>query len=267
MWTSRQLRSGLRRGALALLVVVACSWVSLYLDSVHQRRKAERLISDLKSFPFATAGFAAVRELAERYGGTAIQQFPPLEFPSYGLPFADSSGHVHMPVLEGGGPTCTVRNCAFEIWILPQPSRAGFEYRANILPLMSVLAHLGISPWAVYSSFEVAGGGLNASLTVIGHVSSATLGRYAGLVTLEYDAVSTARPVPGYADYYVGAPHVTGSPTEILSTHFVQASNAPTRRAFDVNLHCVTAVWRGCRGLKELAPSAWADYQSELTKK
>ncbi len=267
MWTSQRLRSGLRHAALVLIAIVACGWVCLYLDSVCQRRKAEHLISDLKSFPFATAGFVEVRELAEGNGGTAIQQFPPLQFPSYGLPFADSSGHVHMPVLEGGGPTCTVRNCAFEIWILPQPSRFAFKHRANILPLMSVLAHLGIRPWAVYSSFEVAGGKLNASRTVIGQVRRATLRHFKGLVTLEYDVVSTARPMHGYPDYYVGAPHVTGPPTEILSTHFSQTAADPAQRAFNVDLHCFAAVWRGCSGLSELAPQAWADYQSEKAKK
>jgi hypothetical protein len=267
MWTSHRLRSGLRRGALVLLIVVACSWVYLYLDSVHQRRKAERLISDLKSFPFATARFAEVRDLAERNGGTAIQQFPPKEFPQFGATFPDSQGHVHMPTLEGGSPTCTVRDCAFEIWILPQPSRLALRYRANMVLLMRVLAHSGIRPWGLYARFEVKGGKLEESRVGLGQLRDATLGRFRGLVSLEYDVVSTAHAVDGYPDYRVGAPHVTGPPTEILSTHFVQTSNAPTRRAFDVDLRCVTAVWRGCDGLRELAPSAWADHQSQQTKK
>ena len=267
MWTSHRLRFGLRRTALLLLVVVACMWAWLFLDSVHQCRKAERFIADLKSLRFATAGFAEVRELAERNGGAAIQQFPLVQFPQYGVPFADLQGHVHMPVPEGRDPTCTICDCAFEIWILPQPSRFTLEHHANMLPLVRVLAYSGIRPWGVYARFEVKGGKLDQSRTAIGQLRDATLGRFSGLVSLEYDVVSTAHAEDGYPDYRVGAPHVTGPPTEILSTHFVQTSNAPTQRAFDVNLRCVTVVWRGCNGLKELAPSAWADYQSALTGK
>ena len=267
MWISHRLRSGLRRTALALLIVVACSWVSLYLDSVHQRREAERLISELKSFPFATAGFDEVRELAERNGGAAIQQFPLLEFPQYGYPFEDSQGHVHMPLLENGGPTCTVRDCTFRIWIRPWHLRAFPRDRAEVL-LTFALKYSGISPWGVYATLIVKGGKLNESHTEFGRLGPATLGRFTGLVPLAYEVVSAAHSELGdrSPDYSVGAPHITGGPLEGLSVHFPQTSNAPTRRAFDVDLRCVTAVWRSCRGFDELAPSAWADYQSELKK-
>jgi hypothetical protein len=38
-----------------VLVLTACSWLFLYLDSVHQRRRAEAFVADLKSLDFATA--------------------------------------------------------------------------------------------------------------------------------------------------------------------------------------------------------------------
>ena len=134
-------------------MVVACSWVSLYLDSVHQRRKAERLILNLKSFPFATSGFVEVRELAERYGGMAIQQFPLVNFPQSGYPVKDSLGHLQMPLLEDGGLTCTVRDCTFEIWIRPWHLRTFPRGRAEML-LISVLEHIGICPWGVNATLK-----------------------------------------------------------------------------------------------------------------
>jgi hypothetical protein len=50
------------------------------------------LIADLKSFPFASAGFSGVRELAIHHGGTAVQQFPPLRLPHFGVPSLDPAG-------------------------------------------------------------------------------------------------------------------------------------------------------------------------------
>jgi hypothetical protein len=42
--------------------------------------------------------------------------------------------------------------------------------------------------------------------------------------------------------------------------------DAPIQRAFDINVHCFSAVFRACRGLDELAPSAWAEYQAGRAK-
>lgn len=268
MWTPRHFRTGVRRTALGLLVVVACSSVLLYVDSVHQRRKAERLISDLKSFPFARAGFGEVRELAERNGGAAIQQFPLVNFPQYGYPVKDPLGHLQMPLLENGEPTCTVRDCTFGVWIRPWHLRAFPRDRAEML-LLSVLEHLGIRAWGVDATFKIKDGKLSETHTGFGRFGPATLGRFTGQVPLAYEVVSATHLEYGdrSPDYVVFAPHVTGGPAEGLSAWFLQTPNAPTRRAYDVDLRCVTAIWLDCGGLSELAPSAWADYQSELNKK
>jgi hypothetical protein len=49
----------------SLIAVLAISWLCLYLDSVYERRRAEHLVADLKSFPFSTAG-------CRRYARSAI---------------------------------------------------------------------------------------------------------------------------------------------------------------------------------------------------
>lgn len=44
-----------------------------------------------------------------------------------------------------------------------------------------------------------------------------------------------------------------------------QAPGMPAARVFDVDLRCLTAVSHGC-GFFDLAPSAWSDYQRELSQ-
>jgi len=255
----------LRRSALIVPAVLVCSWILLYLDSVYQRRKAEHFVAELKAFPFATAGFVEVRDLVARHGGISIQQFPDWQFPQPGVPFVDSHDHVHMPVPHGGGPICTVRNCTFEIWIRPRLLALPLNYQA-VWWLQSALAYVGIRPWGVYARFEIRNGRLAESHTSLGQLRNAKAdGPYVGLVPLEYEVVCmTHFPYNEHRDYVVGASADNLSPLDFLSARLAQTPNAPTRRAFDVDLHCLTLVMRSCHGFSELAPSAWADYQAGM---
>jgi hypothetical protein len=85
-----------RRVTLTFLLLLALSWLTLYIESCWQLKKAERLISDLKSFPFATATFADVRDLTIRNGGS------PRRSP-----------------LTSITQTCTIQDCYFDIYIRP----------------------------------------------------------------------------------------------------------------------------------------------------
>jgi hypothetical protein len=60
--------------ALFLMSILSFSWLTLHFASLHECRKAERLIADLRSFPFATARFAEVRDFTLRHEGMPIQQ-------------------------------------------------------------------------------------------------------------------------------------------------------------------------------------------------
>lgn len=252
-----------RLALLVLLVVFSSGWLWLYVDSVYHRREAESLIADLRSFPFASASFLDVRELALRHGGAALQQFPPLSFPRYGVPSRDSQGQVHVPFVQTE-PMCTPRDCTFEIWIRPSPLKFTLSFRSEML-LLSALVHSGIRPWGVYARFEVVNGKLEGTLTSVGGLRTGKSGRYEGMVPLEYEIVSSARPVYGDKDYSVGSPHVTGGPMDILRVELTQTPGAPTARAFDVNPHCLTAVFQGC-SFSQLAPSAWSDYRREANQ-
>lgn len=237
-----QFRGGLLRALGALLILFLCSWFALYLDSVHARRRAERFLSDLRTFPFASAGFVEVRDLATRHGGAALQEFPP-QFP----------------------PSCTIRDCSFEVWIKHRPSLLHLEPQKAEL-IYSILPYIGIRPWVVYSRFEIKDGRLSSSNTQVGQLRKGRSGTYEGLLPIEYEVWTdrTLRRDGDGAGYRVGPPSaITGPPQELWIARVPQMPNAPVLRAFDVDLHCFTAVWHGCSGFQELAPSAWADNHSD----
>ena len=142
----------------------------IYLDSLHERQRAEHLIADLRSFPFATAGFLEVRGPANRYGGTAVQSFPVLQFLPPGLPlpkFPGTTESQERVPLVGTRSTCTPRDCIFDIWIRPRLFNLPLNYETSWF-LYSGLARLGLRPWVVGGRFEVKDGKLWESRTGVG---------------------------------------------------------------------------------------------------
>src|SRR6266481_5840902 len=211
------------------LGLCAFSWFWLYLDSIHERRRAEHLIADLKSFPFSTAGFLEVRDFVNRHGGVPIRQFPSPQLPPPGLPQIDEQGHVQLPVVEHCS-ICTVQDCRFEITMKPRVWRI----------------------WMISMNDR----------------TPSWFGSDEGLAPLGYSVLCRAHPKnhEQNGDYLVFRPHITGGFTDALIARVIQTPDAPMKRAFEINLHCFTAVFRACRGLEELAPSAWADYEAGKAK-
>src|SRR5260370_16877573 len=105
---------------LGFLIFISCCWLLLYLDSVRQRHKAERFVNDLKPFPFATAGFFEVRELANRYGGTAVLQSPLLQGPRYGITLHDLGGKIGVSPTHSGPLFCPATHSTFPLAIPPR---------------------------------------------------------------------------------------------------------------------------------------------------
>jgi hypothetical protein len=60
---------------LLLLVSSVSCWLFLHFDSVHQRRRAERLFADLRAFPYESADFTQVRDFSVHHGGSAAVSF------------------------------------------------------------------------------------------------------------------------------------------------------------------------------------------------
>jgi len=228
-----------------LLFILAFSWLSLYLSSFYQRRKAEHLIAELRTFPFATAGFAEVRDFVLRHGGMAKPE------PSQAPPFG-----------------CTAQGCMFQIWLgrpFSQPPTNQQVWQS----LYPTLPYVGLRPWNVYVQLEVRNGVLMRSTTIVGQLRRGDMGTF-GLLTIEY-SIHTERSSTPYSrsgdrtdDYLVLTPHVTGPPTKALSSWVVQSSDAPMNRVFDVDLRCLTTIFRGCSDPSALAPSAWQHYRARL---
>jgi len=253
----------------AFLGLCAFSRFWLYLDSIHERRRAEHLIADLKSFPFSTAGFLEVRDFVNRHGGVPILQFPSPQLPPPGLPQIDEQGHVQLPVVEHHS-ICTVQDCRFEITMKPRVWRIWMISMNDRTPSWfgSALVNSGIRPWVAGVNFEIKDGLLLESRTAVAQLKRARFGSYEGLAPLGYRILCRAHPKNHEqdGDYIVFRPHITGGFTDALIARVIQTPDAPMKRAFEIDLHCFTAVFRACRGLEELAPSAWADYEAGKAK-
>ena len=227
---------GSKKGfAVVLLLLVAVCWLALYLSSLYQRRRAQRLVGDLKAFPFATADFAQVRDFVVLHGGGPAQE------PSLLPPFG-----------------CAASGCELEIWLGYPFSRPPVNQRLwqSVYPS---LPFFGLRPWAVYARFEVQNGVLVRSTTIFGQIKRNDWSTYDGLLTVEYSVHTeraATRPVPS-GSYMVTTPHVTGPPTEALQSWVQQTSDAPMNSVFDIDLRCFTSIFHGCSNVGALAPSAW----------
>jgi hypothetical protein len=231
----RRFRIAVRWVAWLVLAGITCSWLFLYLDSVHQRRRAEALFADLKSLDFAAAGFPEVRDIMVRNGGRPVA-------------------------------TCNPQNCTFLLQIMTRLPRIPLlDRKARFF--YTVLPYIGVRSWGVGAILEVRNGKLERSQTEVSEIrmERTDSSGYRHLVPLGY-AVDTRRDAEGFEDracgnqdYRVYVSHgYFKFPANILTTCVVQSAGVPTRRAFDVHLGCLNGLFRSCR-FDELAPSAWAD--------
>jgi hypothetical protein len=110
--TRCRFRVALRWAARLVLISIVGSWLFLYIDSVHQRRRAESLFADLISLDFSTAGFAEVRDIMIRNGARP-------------------------------GATCNPQNCTFRLQIMTQLPRIPLLGRKAIFLYIRLFLTLG----------------------------------------------------------------------------------------------------------------------------
>jgi hypothetical protein len=237
--TRCRFRVVLRWAARLVLISIVGSWLFLYIDSVHQRRRAESLFADLISLDFSTAGFAEVRDIMIRNGARP-------------------------------GATCNPQNCTFRLQIMTQLPRIPLLGRKAVF-LYTTLPYIGLRSWIVYAQFDVRDGKLDKSGASVWEyrMERVDYTAYRQLIPLGY-AVETQRDAASFAyrpcrgqEYQVWVSHgVFKIPSYALDTCVVQSATAPMKRAFDVHLSCLNNPFRNCR-FNELAPSAWADYSAK----
>jgi len=236
----RWLTTPIRCLAIGSLAVVLLCWLFLYADSICQRRKAERLLSSLRTFPFSTANFNQVRDFTLQHEGSVLRT----ELP----PDRDS---------------CSPQHCDFEVSVNTTLIKFARHVPSYGHQLDLTANYLGINPWVVATTFEVRNGRLAHSRTIIG---AERLGEkqdsFGGTVYMQYqvDTVRVSIPYAGteHPDYFITTPHVTGPPTELLQVWTVQSASQPLRQAFDVRLGCVTSLG-GCSSLRQFVPLTWSN--------
>ena len=269
--TRRRFRATLRWMAGLVLVSIAGSWLFLYLDSVYQRRRAESLFAELKSLDFSTAGFAAVRDIAVRYGGHGTQPELRPRFPDFGDPMVDDHGNVSFPWRPQPWPMCTPQNCTFRLWIMTRWPRIPLVEDRTAEFFYTTLPYIGVRSWVVYAQFDVRNGKLHRSDTGVKEyrMERVNYSAYRQFVPRGYD-VATRRDAASFEygpcssqDYQVYVFHgVFKFRQKALVTCVVQSARVSVKRAFDVHLRCLNSLFRSCR-FDELAPSAWADYSAK----
>lgn len=222
-------------GALTALFI----WAYLYVESIHQRKKAEHFLSELTAFPFATADFAQVRDFTLRYGGGPSKY------------------------LEPGMHNCSPHECYFEATFLPATTKLLRKQNHYYHALDFAANHLGLRPWIVSTNFYVADGILQHTRTDLeteGISTSTDDGRPA-LIGYAVQTDSRSTPYSAETDYAITRPHTTGTPTETLAVWALHQTSGPWKHSLDIHLDCFTRVLRGCE-VRELAPSTWADYEA-----
>ena len=267
----RRFAVGLRLVARLVLVFVVCSWLFLYLDSVHQRRRAEAFVAELRSLDFATAGFTDVRDLVIRNGGTPSRPASLSRLPDSPAPSTpDLQGNIsfHNP-----WPTCTRQDCTFIVFIYSPLARLPFPLQERTIELLySALPHIGVRTWGLGALFVVRSGKLERSETWVAEfrIDRLESGYPRRLIPFGYKIDTTLRESATFdsrchnQDYrvYLDHGHPVKMPENVLHTCVLQIAMTPTKRAFDMNLSCLNGLFRGCR-FDELAPSAWADYPAK----
>lgn len=248
-----------------LLVLIACSWLLLYLDSVHQRRRAEAFVADLKSLDFATAGFTDVRDLVIRNGGMPDRPAS-ISRPDFPAPsMQDRHGNISF---YNPWPSCTRQDCTFVVRINTRVARLPFPIQERTVEfLYSALPYIGVRSWVYYAWFVVRNGKLERSQTGVAEFRIDRLepGYPLRLIPFGYEVqtvLSDSACRGGHQGVFLSHGYPVKFPVNMLHTCVLETERTSTKRAFDINLRCLNGIFRGCR-FDELAPSAWADYSAK----
>jgi hypothetical protein len=244
----------------SVLVLSIVGWLYLYTDSIVKRRRAERLISGLKSFPYSTAGFSETRDFVDRNGGTALVQYPDVNLSAPNPPVADENGHTLQPTVETF-PRCDKENCAFEIWVKPRSFVLASMNHSNWR--CSLLTFLGLRPWVSGGRFEVAAGHIKKVSFSVSQVSIRRIEGERLFVPVGYTVSMFDDQLDQAIDgFWVDRPHIS-IPVDALSAKVEMGSKSAIKRGMDVQLLCLTDIFQSCGDVSEIAPSAWAQFSKE----
>lgn len=236
-----RLRRILQNVVLISLAVFLGALLAIQVEQHLFRRRAEQLLSNIRSLDLGKATFADEQNIFRRWHGSVhhngnctetdceVEVYLPDFFTTHILFFITRVPVVHPYLLIGGRPA-------------------------------QVRALIGVHENVVWSkSFDV-------DFLVPGY-------RFREGDWPDYSLVGEATSIPTFAPFKSPALHpefVIGSPggcTFCIKgyVHFTaHADPAEIRRLMDFDLSCLTRIWHTCRSQVDIMPAAWSQHQREL---
>jgi len=236
-----------------VVAILATFWAASYPRSVHQRRRAERLLRDLQNLPTGAAGASKAEEIANQFGATRHCRADQCRY-EFEISFAVSKSAIVLPFRRTEWDYLGIR---------PWRVDAVIAMRKDEITYIEFTTLIARGRGWLYNRGPLLGnywGWWSDSIAV-------SPDQFATFVTTQKEiaranAVATGHQISsGSEGIIVRKPSfdVEGGGEALDVT--LAASATPRSRAigFDVNLRCATAM-SPCTELCQIAPSAWQSY-------
>lgn len=236
-----------------VVAILAIFWAASYFRSVHQRRRAERLVHDLQNLPTGAAGASRGAEIASQFGAMRHCRADQRRY-EFEISFATSKSAIVLPFRRTEWDYVGIRPWRVDAVIAMRRDEITYiEFTALIARGRGWLYNRGPllgNYWGWWSdSIAVSPDQFATFLTTQKEIARA-------------NAVATGHQIsPGSEGIIVSKPSldVEGG-GEALNVTLSASATAKSRAiGFDVNLRCATAI-SPCTELCQIAPSAWQSY-------
>ena len=233
----------LRLGALGIFVVVAFAIVPIQIEQHLLRRRAERLLSDIRSLDIGRATLSDAQNLSRKW-----------------KPFAHFKGN------------CTEAACTLEIsWQDFYFRNLGLFIRLNRLNILHPFMLAGGRPEQITARVSVEKGLVSGKgfYVVLGVPAYQAAEGWWPDYALLADAYSVSgfsggghQPSPQHPDFLVGRPGGCDGPCrQVYFIFSASADSATVNRFMQIDLSCLTRWIRPCRVEGDIMPAAWAQYK------
>lgn len=247
----RRTQKRLRSIALWTLCVVislpVVLWAALYADSIAQRRKAERFVSDFGALTPGVSTIEDVRLILDRYSAPETQFDPPWKTEK----------------------RCTPTDCDYDFRVA-----ATTEHIPEFLVVLVIAQHnemkrIGLRLWGASARFEVRGGVLQKAILHLQFDGDHPAFRECYDVYVRQERMADLRDnfnadAPSYT---VGKSHLTsGCDGFVMNIHLDNRASPDERfRAGDFRFPVLTRL-NAQVGVSQFVPSAWEDWLEGLRK-
>jgi hypothetical protein len=235
-----------------LACFVAAFWGLSYARSIHQRRKAERLLQELKALQLGAEGFQTVQQIAKEFGGKENCSHDACNY-DFAVSFAFPISGLYFPLHRTEWDYLGLR---------PWRSVARIGTRDDEITDVQFFIIVGRGRGWLYDEGLLAGNmwaWLDASIVS----NSARFDQYLNLEK-EYDeqrGIDAGKQSALGTNGVIVMKPVLDIPGggEALDVYLSPTATPEGSAAFNLNLRCATAI-SACTELCQLAPAAWQSY-------